>query len=374
MKMISLKYLVITGVGLSIILLMGMQAFNIKQSRRIVQISDMTLARAAHQATLLPSGEVLITGGCSGNCNAQIAETEIYNPENQTFTPGPAMQLPRASHVAIALNDGQILIAGGWSNGEVTATAEIYDLQNGNFRPVIEMSHARGGPTATLLQNGRVLIAGGQQASRISLSSAEIFDPASSGFILVGSMKIPRAGHASVLLKNGKVLITGGQNARNGKVLSSAEIFDPKTGKFTQTGKMAFRRHKHAAVLLEDGKVLILGGANERDFSGRYQSTEIYDPGSGTFSPGPDMNHPHFKIRYAVVSLAEGEVVVAGGEAPLELFDPVNDVFDPIEGEYKDFRNFSTATALNNGDVLVLGGYDRKINTSAMAWILKTNP
>lgn len=374
MKMIFLKYMAVTGVVLSIIFLMGLDAINIQQSNRLVRITDMTLARAAHQATLLPSGEVLITGGCTGNCNTQLADTEIYNPANQTFTQSPAMQLPRASHIAVALNDGRILIAGGWSNGNVTATAEIYDLQNGNFRPVIEMSQARGGPTATLLQNGRVLIAGGQQASRISLSSAEIFDPPSSGFIQVGSMKTPRAGHASVLLENGKVLITGGQNARNGKVLSSAEIFDPTTGKFTETGAMAFRRHKHAAVLLEDGKVLILGGANEKDLSGRYQSTEIYDPRTGKFSPGPDMNHPRFKIPYAVVITTGGEVVVAGGEAPLELYDPVNNVFDPIEGEYKDSREFSTATALNNGDVLLVGGYDRKINTSAMAWILKTNP
>lgn len=369
--MIFPKYMILTGVTFFIVLLTGMQSFMVQNTNGIVRIADMTIARAAHQATLLPSGEVLITGGCAGNCNTQLADTEIYNPTTQSFAQSPAMQIPRASHIAIALKDGQILIAGGWSNGNVTAGAEVYDPQKGNFRPVIEMIQPRGGPTATLLQNGRVLIAGGQQTSRISLTSAEVFDPASSGFIHVGSMNSPRAGHASVLLKDGKVLVTGGQNARNGNVLSSAEIFDPVTGKFIKTGKMAFPRHKHGAVVLKDGKVLIIGGADERDLSGRYQSTEIYDPTTGQFSPGPDMNHPRFKIPDAVVMIPGGDVVVAGGEAPLERYDPVKVVFIPIDGEYSVSREFSTGTALSNGDVLMLGGYDRKINTSAMAWIIK---
>ena len=187
-------------------------------------------------------------------------------------------------------------------------------------------------------------------------------------------MKSPRAGHASILLKNGNVLITGGQNALNGKIHSSAEIFDPSTGKFSLTGSMTFPRHKHGAVLLNDGTVLILGGADERDHSGRYQSTEIYDPSTGKFSPGPDMNRPRFKIPDAVVIVAGGEVIVAGGEAPLERYDPLKNAFIPIDGEYKDSRELSSATALTNGEVLVLGGYDRKINTSAMAWIIKTQP
>ena len=371
--MIFSKYMVLTGAVLAIVLIMGVQSLGEQNTNGIVRISDMTIERAAHQATLLHSGEVLITGGCTGNCNTQLADTEIYNPTTQSFTQGPAMRIPRVSHVATLLNDARILIAGGWSSGKVTAGAEIYDPKKGIFLPVIDMNESRGGPTATLLPNGRVLIAGGQKASHISHSSAEVFDPASSGFIQVGKMNSPRAGHTSVLLKNGKVLITGGQNARNGKTLNSAEIFDPATGRFSFTGEMSFPRHKHAAVLLKNDRVLIIGGADERDLHGRYQSTEIYDPGTGQFSPGPDMNLPRFKIPNAVVTIQEGDVVVAGGEAPLERYDPLKNIFLPIDGEYTDSREFSTATALINGDVLVLGGYDRRINTSAMAWIIKNS-
>ncbi len=373
-KSIFQKKNLLASASFVLIGIMAMQSFVVQKSFEVVRIADMSVARAAHQATLLPSGDVLITGGCTGNCETQLAVTEIYNNTSKTFSRSAPMQLPRASHVAAGLGNGQVLIAGGWSNGKVTTAAEIYDPNTGNFRTVIEMTEARGAPTATLLQNGRVLIAGGQKASYVALSSAEVFDPASLGFIPVGSMNSPRVGHASVLLQNGRVLIAGGQNARNGNILTSAEIFDPVTGKFETTGEMAFPRHKHGAVLLNDGKVIIIGGADQRDGSGRYKSTEIFDPATGRFSAGPEMSRARFKIPDAVVALPGGDVVVAGGEAPLELYDPLNKVFVPIDGEYMDSREFSTATLLRDGNVLLLGGYDRRINTSAMAWLIENRP
>ena len=369
----SLKIMLVIG----LLILPGMlaiQSFVQNITMEVVQIADMTVARAAHQANLLPSGDVLITGGCTGKCRTQLASTEIYNSTTKTFRPSTPMQLPRASHVATTLKNGQVLIAGGWTNGNVTATAEIYDHKTGKFRTVIEMKEARGAPTANLLQNGRVLIAGGHNSSLASIASAEVFDPASSGFIQVGSMNSPRTAHTSVLLQNGKVLITGGKNDRNGKVLTSAEIFDPVTGKFQRTGEMSFPRHKHGAVLLKDGKVMIIGGSNHRDYSGRYQSTEIFDPATGRFSQGPDMINPRFKLPDAVVALPGGNVVVAGGDTPLEHYDQIKNAFIKIEGEYKESREFSTATLLNDGNVLLLGGYDEEINTWATAWLIENRP
>lgn len=49
-------------------------------------------------------------------------------------------------------------------------------------------------------------------------------------------------------------------------------------------------RADHTATLLADGRVLICGGF---DAGGRaLRSTELFDPGTGAFTPGPDLTAP----------------------------------------------------------------------------------
>jgi len=48
--------------------------------------------------------------------------------------------------------------------------------------------------------------------------------------------------------------------------------------RFTRTADLSLAKYKAAAALLPDGRVIIIGGSNDRDWNGRYNSTEIYDP------------------------------------------------------------------------------------------------
>lgn len=341
------------------------------RASQVVLIGEMSLARAAHQATPLQSGEVLITGGCTGGCDSSLRSTELYNPDTRMFQSSAAMATPRHSHIAIRLKDGRVLVAGGWSGQRATDSAELYDPVTNRFVATGTMIQARAAPAAARLRDGRVLIAGGQNSAFAPLASAELFDPASSSFSSVGSMSVPRVGHVAVALANGKVLVIGGQQARRGEILRSAEIFDPATGQFQRTGDMSSPRHKHAAVLLPDGRVLVIGGADERDQRGRYRSTEIYDPKTSRFTDGPSMQWPRFKIPNAVTVLPSGAVLVAGGANRLELYDPGSNSFVTVHGELNASREFPTATLLPNGDVLILGGYNEHIQTSASAWLVR---
>ncbi len=182
-------------------------------------------------------------------------------------------------------------------------------------------------------------------------------------------MRTPRGSHVAITLDDGRVLVAGGHRAR-GEILRSAEVFDPATGEFRPTGDMAAPRHKHAAAPLADGRVLIIGGSDARDYRGRYMSTEIYDPETGEFAPGPDMRWRRHKIRDAVAVLPSGAVLVAGGAARAELLDPADGVFVPVDGELSGPQMFATATLLPTGDVLVLGGYDDRIRSSDSAWLV----
>jgi hypothetical protein len=84
----------------------------------------MSAPRAAHSATLLRSGEVLIAGGCAvDGCerDARDAETELFDPAMGRFRAGPRLQRPRVGHAAFGLPDGRVVIAGGWQGAYPTA-------------------------------------------------------------------------------------------------------------------------------------------------------------------------------------------------------------------------------------------------------------
>lgn len=334
-------------------------------------VAQMSTDRAAHQATLLATGKVLITGGCGGgHCNSTHASVDLYDPAANAILAGSRMRVPRASHVAISLPDGRVLVAGGWSGAGALASAEIYDPATGEFTSTGNMTEPRIGPVATALLDGRILVTGGEIGINAPLSSAEIFDPESSTFSALGAMRERRMDHVAVSLADGTVLIAGGRSAR-GELLRSAEIFDPESGEFRLAGEMSIPRHKHAGVLMPYQRVLVVGGSNASDSRGRYSSTEFYDPATGEFSPGPEMNCVRYKLRDAVLTLPSGEVVVAGGALRPEILDPPRRVFVPTRGELSGAQMFATTTLLGNGDVLIIGGYDDNVQSSSSVWVLR---
>ncbi len=173
--------------------------------------------------------------------------------------------------------------------------------------------------------------------------------------------------HTATRLRDGKVLLVGGSSG-NEEILASAEIYDPQTGQFTMTSEANLMRYKHTAVLLKDGNVLILGGSNEKDWTGKYDSAEIYDFRAGTFTKISDMNQERFKLADAAVLLADGNVLIGGGNRQIEIFDVQNQSFIPA-GALDDDYYYSVLTPLQNGQVLITGGYNGDILPSAKAWL-----
>ncbi len=341
-------------------------------ANEVVRAGTMSVARAAHQATRLPSGQVLVTGGCIGGCDETTDSVELFDPATGRFQSLPPLAVARNSHAAVALKDGRVLVLGGWSGSEVTASTEIFDAAKKRFQRGPDMATARGVPTAAALADGRILVTGGQTAQVEPLQSAELYDPATGKFAPTASMSTPRNAHAAVTLADGRVLITGGLPSRRGQVLRSAEIFDPATGRFVRTGDMAAPRFKHAALRLADGRVLVIGGAPRDNRNQRHRSTELFDPATGRFTPGPDMHAARYKLPDGAVLLPSGAVLVAAGDARVERYRAGTNTFDTLPGEMDGANEFATATLLDNGDVLVLGGYDDQMQTTASAWRIRT--
>jgi WD40 repeat protein len=330
---------------------------------------QMNAERAAHTATLLPDGKVLIAGGFREEGTSEIAITsaELFNPLTKSFTATGDMNEPRNGHTGTLLPAGQVLIAAGWNQNGRSSTAELYDPETGTFAYTGSLMKPRQGMTATLLKNGQVLIAGGDSARNRMQFTAELYDPDTKTFTPTGNLNHGRMGHTATLLSDGKVLLVGGASGHD-NILASAEIYDPQTGHFTLTNAANMARYKHTAVLLKDGNVLILGGADRRDWSGKYSSAEIYDVKTETFTRISDLNRARFKLAEAAVLLPDGNVLVGGGNRQIEIFDAPTQTFllgDRLDSDYF----FSVLTLLQNGQVLITGGYDVNILPSDKAWL-----
>jgi hypothetical protein len=272
--------------------------------------NPMNAARTLHQATLLQSGKVLITGGLNNKRQA-LNSAELYDPNGNmgagTFTPTKgSMKHARFGHTATLLDDGTVLIAGGYSSGAgypnlvgssnsnqraaITATAEIYNPNTDTFTEAGRMSVPRAGHTASRIADtspqlgGSVLIAGGITNKGVT-DTAELYTPGQ-GFARVGNMGTARFLHAAGSISTGQILIAGGSNGQ-GTALAGAERFvpgtSPRTSMFVSVAatmnstRKGFSAGTRIPIEFSD-MVILTGGVGSSGTS--QNTTDIYFPPS----------------------------------------------------------------------------------------------
>jgi hypothetical protein len=337
------------------------------------QVAELHTARAAHTATALPSGQVLVVGGMVGGGDG-LASIELFDPARNTVRELGSLAQARAGHSATLLGDGRVLVAGGY-NGEYLATLEVFESSDNRLRPAGSLAEGRSGHTATLLPDGRVLFVGGIGRGWTFLRSAELYDPETGRSRPVGSLRVPRESHTATLLADGRVLIVGGHSGRrqNMEVYASAELFDPGTGRFQNAGTLGTARHKHDAIRLADGRVLVIGGADRTDRV-HFLTTEIYTPQTAAFEPGPSMAHRRYKIAGTSVPLPGGDVLVTSGAPVAELLDIDQWRFREVPGRFPAAYRFAAAAPLRGGQVFIAGGYSDENRNTAGIWRYNREP
>jgi hypothetical protein len=331
----------------------------------------MSDARAAHTATALANGDVLIVGGF-GSSESRLPGAELFDATQGRFVAIGGPLVRRQSHTATRLLDGRVLIAGGLgADSQYLARAEMYDPAKRSFYAAGAMTTPRAGHEAVLLGDGRVLLVGGVGPGWTFLASAEIYDPRVGTFTAVGDMAEPREGHVAVALSPTHVLVAGGHRGRGAETVISrtAEVYDAARGTFRRVGDLSVRRHKHDAVALGDGRVVVLGGADERDDRGVYASVEIFDPREGEFQPGKSMLQARYKQRGTTFVLPDGKLLLLGGAPHAEEYDPGTGTSRFVGGDVELPGQFSAAATLPNGRVLITGGYGQGRGPRANAWL-----
>ena len=213
--------------------------------------------------------------------------------------------------------------------------------------------------SSTLMQNGKVLVAGGNVGGIGAVfPDAQVYDPATNLWT-ARKMKAGRNWNTGTLLPDGRVLIVGGSNGKlNGDklgILKTAEFYDPATGTFALSGsKMATPRASHTATLLPNGKVLVAGGMNVYVPRIRWGSctnlAELYDPATDSFSSAGAMRVVH--CGHTATVLQNGKVLIVGG-TDAELYDPATNRWSSAGA--MNAAHAGSAVLLPNGKVLLAG-------------------
>jgi hypothetical protein len=182
-----------------------------------------------HTQTLLPSGKVLVAGGTQGDFSFQnLSSSELYDLNTGTWSLTGSLNVARFGLTATLLPNGNVLVTGGESqDGALNSSAELYNPATETWSYTGSLSTGRYGHTATLLPNGKVLVAGGHDwHSNTYLDSADVYDPATGNWSGTAKLNETRMRHTAVLLQSGKVLVVGGGGGTDGRRLLSAELYD----------------------------------------------------------------------------------------------------------------------------------------------------
>ncbi len=318
--------------------------------------ADMSFGRFYSGANVLPNGRVLATGGCSASvcsgdltlpaCRTVLRESESLDPASRTWSRSGDDLVGRFFHAAESLDSGAVLVAGGCTDpacATATAAVTLYDPVSASFSAVGSLSEARAAIASVRLADGRVLLAGGCSGSTCS-ARVDLYDPRTRSVVAGAPMSAARGRAEVVRLRDGRVLVTGGcTSIACAGVLASAELYDPATDRWTSATPMASPRGGHFATRLDDGRVLVGGGCPDGACTAYLRSTELFDPATARFAPGPSMTQ--LRVGARALRIPDGRVMVNQGCSGRTECDLSNEVFDPRSETFARVEDAVTARA-----------------------------
>jgi len=271
--------------------------------------------------TTLLNGKVLVTG---------LSPAEVYDAVTATSTLTGAMIIPRSGHQATRLPSGDVLVSGGTdANGQLVGRAELYHPSSGVWTLTGVLNGSRTGHIAILLPTGKVLVVGGYGQNNVHHNSAQLYDPTSGTWTPASASDTPVS--AGVLLQNGQALVIGASNPQG----FSSQLYDSATGVWAPSVALPVIPFFGGSLflgVLNDERALFVVASHDGTCGLYTYLAWLFDPKTGMWAPAS--NPPASNYGYpGMTMLLDGRALLIQlapesglcfGPSAAQLFRPDN--------------------------------------------------
>ncbi len=246
-------------------------------TQAVTRANDMNFARWYPTSTMLPNGDILVSGGRDAD------KVAVPTPEVFTTSDGTWRTLPNANMTGYNYFYPKQFVM---PNGDVFGIAgrRMYTLSaqgEGTLTDVGRVPNVSAGPSATaaMFEPGKILHVGGRGDNGVGAVVIDVTS-GSPDITVIDGLAEPRTTWAtSVLMADGNVMVVGGSYEPNDDVTAAlgAEMWNPTTGQWTQFARNELPRLYHSsAVMLTDARILVAGGGTPGPITN--ENGEIFSP------------------------------------------------------------------------------------------------
>jgi Bacterial Ig-like domain (group 2)/Galactose oxidase, central domain len=354
--------------------------------RHIGRSRSLTKVRFHLRAIALVIAAMIGVWGCGGSSTSSSTPTPPPPLISVTVTPNSATVLPGATQSFAATVTGSTNTAVTWSvqenGGGTIDNTGLYTApqdSTGKFYVVAtsQANSAAKGTAVVTVPQAQLTIS--PAAVTLAPGGAQTFTASVAGFPNANVTWTVQETGGGVINSAGFYTAPSGvgfyhvvASVENTTLTASSTVtVTTSSSGFTPTGSMKEARGLHTATLLPDNKVLVAYGSNSNTncYLG-LSSIEVYDGGTGTFTEIVGEDGVGI-FGHTATLLQNGQVLLAGGFVDdqwdclgsyssnmTSLYDSVTGVFSE-PGNMTIARGGHTATLLMNGKVLVAGGADQ---------------
>jgi hypothetical protein len=309
---VQAKHMAMLSTGKVLVFSTGLNARVWDPATGTFQLAPATFGdlHCAGQSTLA-DGRVIVIGGQEGSAHDGIKVTAIFDPVTQTWTRGSDMTDPRWYGTSTTLADGRVLAtAGDGPNGFRSIIPEIYDPTTDTWTQLTGAVRDQVlYPFMFVLPDGRPYHAGSKTTTAyLDLSGTGSWTPGPTAPYQTNGYS-----ESAVMYRPGKILRAGGGDPAHARsVVIDMTAASPT---WREIAPMSFARRRMNLTILADGSVMAIGGTGQSDNeAAAVLAGEIWDPVTESWSTVSAMSEARMYHSSAVM-LADGRVVVGGGEA-----------------------------------------------------------